>query len=42
MDREPAAPVNLPSAIRARFAPIGGVDLPKTPRDPMREPPAFK
>ena len=42
LNREPAASVNLASAIRARFAPIGGIDLPDTPREPMREPPAFK
>ena len=34
-------PVNLARAIRARFAPLGGVDLDLPPREPMREPPRF-
>jgi plasmid stability protein len=42
LNREPARPVNLASAIRARFAPLGGVDLPEITREPMREPPVFK
>jgi len=41
LNREPAPPANLATAIRARFAPFGGVDLPDTPRDSMREPPDF-
>ena len=32
---------NLADTIHARFAALGGVDLPVTPREPMREPPAF-
>ncbi len=32
---------NLAEAIRARFAPLGGVELEVPPRDPMREPPKF-
>lgn len=32
---------NLAAAIRARVAPLGGVDLVLPPREPMREPPAF-
>ena len=32
---------NLASAIRARFAPIGGVELDIPPRSPMRKPPRF-
>ncbi|MDE0203730.1 MAG: plasmid stabilization protein [Rhodospirillaceae bacterium] len=32
---------NLASAIRARFAPFGGVELELSPREPMREPPDF-
>ncbi len=32
---------NLASAIRARFAPFGGVELELPPREPMREPPNF-
>jgi antitoxin FitA len=30
---------NLAAAIRARFAPLGSVELPPMPREPMREPP---
>lgn len=33
---------NLAKAIRARFRPLGGVDLPLQPREPMREPPKVK
>ena len=32
---------DLASAIRARFAPLGGVELELPPREPMREPPRF-
>ena len=32
---------NLAAAIRARVAPLGGVDLNLPPREPMRDPPAF-
>ncbi len=35
------SPRNLASAIRARMAPLGGVDLELPPRGPMREPTAF-
>lgn len=38
---KPAVPRNLAAAIRARFAPLGGVDLELPPREPMREPPTF-
>lgn len=41
LSREQAQPTNLTATIRARFAPLGGVDLPDIPRDPMREPPDF-
>jgi len=34
-----AAPRNLAEAIRKRFAPLGGIDLPDLPRDAMRQPP---
>lgn len=34
-------PGNLATAIRARFAPLGGVELPELPREPMREPPGL-
>jgi plasmid stability protein len=32
---------NLAQAIRQRFAPFGGVDLPKIERDTLRNPPSF-
>ena len=32
---------NLAEAIRARIAPLGGVDLELPPRQPGREPPTF-
>ena len=32
---------NLAAAIRARVAPLGGVELDLPPREPMREPPNF-
>jgi antitoxin FitA len=32
---------NLAAAIRARVAPLGGVELELPPREPIREPPAF-
>ena len=32
---------NLAKSIRARFAPLGGVELPVAPREPMRRPPRF-
>ena len=38
---ETASPTNLARAIRARFAPLGGVELDIPPREPMREPPRF-
>lgn len=34
-------PANLADAVRRRFAPFGGVELPETPREPMRAPPDF-
>ena len=37
-----AGPTNLAQAIRARFAPLGGVELEIPPRQPMREPPRFE
>jgi plasmid stability protein len=36
-----APPQDLGRAIHSRFAPLGGVDLPVTPREPMRDPPCF-
>lgn len=41
LNQEPTPPANLAAAIRSRFAPLGGVDLPEAPREPMREPPDF-
>ncbi|UHD15795.1 FitA-like ribbon-helix-helix domain-containing protein [Thiocapsa bogorovii] len=38
---EPAPPVNIAAAIRARVAAFGGVDLDPPPREPMREPPVL-
>ena len=38
---EPPAPENLATAIRKRFAPLGGVELELPPREPAREPPTF-
>lgn len=40
VERE-AEPGNLAQAIRARFAPLGGVELDLPPREPMRDPPGF-
>lgn len=36
------AEVGLATAIRRRFAPVGGVDLPDHPDEPLRQPPTFK
>ena len=41
LNREPPKPANLAAAIRARFAPLGGVELEPLPREPVRDPPAF-
>ena len=41
LSRRPARQGTLAASIRARFAPLGGVDLPAIPRDPIRTPPAF-
>ncbi|MEM6944335.1 MAG: plasmid stabilization protein [Pseudomonadota bacterium] len=38
---ETPPPRNLASAIRARVAPLGGVELVLPEREPMREPPQF-
>ena len=40
VERSPQ-PVRLASAIHARFAALGGVELDTPPREPMREPPRF-
>ena len=39
LDREPPRKGGLVASIRARIAPLGGVELPLTPREAMREPP---
>lgn len=41
LNREPKRTTNLAASIRARLAPLDGVDLPEVPREPMREPPDF-
>ena len=41
LNKQPGESANLAAAIRARFAPLGGIELPEAPRGPMREPPDF-
>jgi plasmid stability protein len=41
LSREPTRKGSLAASIRARFAPLGGVELPAITREPMRAPPAF-
>jgi plasmid stability protein len=41
LSRGPGRPRNLATAIRARFAPLGGVELPAILRDGMRAVPAL-
>jgi antitoxin FitA len=41
LSREPKRKGSLAAAIRARFAPLGGVELPSVPRDAMRVPPTL-
>lgn len=41
LNREPTRKGSLAASIRARFAPLGGVELPINAREPMREPPPF-
>jgi plasmid stability protein len=38
---EPTRKGSLVSSIRARFAPLGGIELPAVLHEPMREPPSF-
>ena len=33
---------DLAERIHARFAALGGFELPRIPREPMREPPSFE
>jgi plasmid stability protein len=42
LDREAPKLGNLYDAIRARFVPLGGVELEPLPREPMRDPPIFE
>ena len=39
---QPSAPRNLGQAIHARFAAVGGIDLPRPQRGPMRPIPDFE
>ena len=41
LDDASAATTDLGSAIRARFAPLGGVELELPPREPIRNPPSL-
>ena len=41
LNREPTRKGSLAASIRARFAPLGGVELPVITREPMRAPPSF-
>ena len=41
LDSNPIAITNLAAAIRARVAPLGGVELAEPIREPMREAPDF-
>ena len=41
LSHHPALPENLATATRARFAPLGGVELDLPPRAPMHTPPRF-
>lgn len=38
---EAKPPRNLFDAIRARIEPLGGVELPELPKEPVRDPPKF-
>jgi len=39
LSNETSSHHNLAESIRARFAGLGGVELPEVPREPMRRPP---
>lgn len=41
LSAEAPTPSNLVQSIRARIAPLGGVELPEVPREAMREPVDF-
>lgn len=41
LNREPLRAGGLVASIRAKLAPLGGMELPVIPREPIREPPSF-
>ena len=41
LDHESPQGADLASTIRARFAPLGGVELDLLPREPVRQPPDY-
>ena len=41
LNRQPPRAGGLVASIRAKFAPLGGMELPPIPREPGREPPRF-
>ena len=41
LSSEAARPRNLVESIRARLAPLGGIDLPVVAREPIRDIPPF-
>lgn len=41
LDEASATSTDLGSSIRARFAPLGGVELELPPREPIRNPPSL-
>jgi len=41
LSQESREPARLGSALHKLFKPLGGMDLPEVPREPMREPPSF-
>jgi plasmid stability protein len=42
LNRERPRAANLAASIRAKLAPLGGVELAEIRREPMREPPSFE
>ena len=41
LGKEPREPDDLATAIHDLFKPLGGAELPQTPREPIREPKEF-
>jgi plasmid stability protein len=41
LNQETSPPKNLGTAIHELFKPLGGVEMPDIPREPIREPPSF-